>query len=260
MELQTIAGELASDNVALYAISSDAPDVLAAFAAKYDITYPLLSDEGSALIRQLGLLNEEAPEAVFGIPHPGIFVLDTNGTIVEKHFYDSYRERDTGSGLLQHVLGFERIAHGPETRAASDAVGVRAWFDSPTYRWGQRLWLTVGLTIAPGLHVYGRPIPEGYTPLGIMIDPIERVSVGEPVWPPTRPFRIAGLDEQFQIYEETIRVSLPITFMTVDSGDLTVRATVSFQACTASDCLLPSSARVELRLPEAPLIERPAPR
>ncbi len=260
MGLQTVLGELTAHNVALYAISYDAPAVLAGFAAKYGITYPLLSDAGSAVIRQFGLLNEEAAEAVFGIPHPGLFLLDAAGAITQKHFYDNYRERDTGPGLLEHILGIAAPSHGPEARSAAAAVAVRAWFDVPAYTWGQRLWLTVELAIAPGYHVYGRPIPEGYFPLTVTLDPIERVRVGEPQWPETRPFRVAGLDEQVHVYEGTVRVRLPLTFMIVDVGTLTVRATVAFQACTAQDCLLPASVAVDLPLPEVPLIERPQPR
>ena len=37
--------------------SYDPPDVLRAFAAKHGITFPLLSDSGSAIIRRYGLLN-----------------------------------------------------------------------------------------------------------------------------------------------------------------------------------------------------------
>ncbi len=257
MGLQQVAADLEAEGIALYAISYDPQDVLAEFAERHGITYPLLSDEGSGLIRELGLLNEEAPDPIAGIPHPGVFVLDEDGTVVQKHFYESYRERDTGTGLMNHVLGIAATHDGPQTQAASDVVQLHAELDASSYTWGQRLWLTVSLTIAPEYHVNGRPIPDGYVPLDIEIEPLERVTVGTPRWPTPQPFRVEGLDEQFHVYSGEIRVSVPMTFMVVDAGELIVRGRVTMQACTDTECLLPDSLSFELQLQESPLVERP---
>jgi hypothetical protein len=257
VQLQKVAADLEAEGIALYAISYDPPDVLAGFAERHGITYPLLSDAGSGLIRELGLLNEEAGERVEGIPHPGVFVLNADGTVAAKHFYESYRERDTGAGLLQHVLGIAATHDGPQTQVASDVVQLQAEFDASSYTWGQRLWLTVSLTIAPGYHVNGRPIPVGYVPLDIEIDPPDRVTVGAPRWPTPTPFQVEGLDEQLHVFSGELRVSVPLTFMTVDAGELDVRGRVTLQACTATECLLPDSLSFELRLSETPLVERP---
>ena len=255
-----MAADLEAEGIALYAISYDPPDVLADFAQRHRITYPLLADAGSGLIRELGILNEEAAEGIAGIPHPGLMVLDTDGTVTEKHFYESYRERDTGAGLLEHVFGIAAAHHGPRAQVASDVVQVQAEFDAANYVWGQRVWLTVNLTIAEGYHVYGRPIPAGYVPLEIEIDPPERVTIGTPHWPTPEPFRVEGLDEQFQVFSGEIRISMPVTFMSVDAGALDVGGRVTLQACTATECLTPDSLSFKLRLPEVPLIERPKPR
>ena len=240
-------------------MSYDSPETLGGFAAKYGITYPLLADEGSPAIRALGILNEEAPEAIAGIPHPGTFVLNADGSIRGKHFYASYRERDTGSGVLHHLLGGD--ASPPAAVAAQaevDGVTIQASFDHDSFSWGQRLWLTVELTIAEGLHVYGRPIPEGYFPLDVAIEPIERVIAGAADYPATKPFRVDGLDEAFEVYEGQARVSLPVTFMLVDGGPLDVAVAVSFQACASSECLMPQSVRLVLPVSERPLVERPS--
>ena len=44
-------------------MSYDPVGVLAAFASKHDIIYPLLSDEGSQVFRRLGLINERVSES-----------------------------------------------------------------------------------------------------------------------------------------------------------------------------------------------------
>ncbi len=241
-------------------MSYDSVEVLSGFAAKYAIEYPLLSDEGSAVIRALGLLNEQAAEQVAGIPHPGTFVLDGDGTVRSKHFYESYRERDTGAGVLDHLLGLDHASDVAPVQANAGSIEVRAWLDKPTYSWGQRLWLTVELDVPDGLHVYGSPIPEGYYPLAIDIEPVDRIIVGDMQLPEAQPFRVEGLDEAFVVYEGRVRVTVPITFMLVDAGAVELKLRVSFQACTATDCLMPESALLVLDVPEEPLVERPKPK
>ena len=106
---------LATQDVALFAISYDAVAILRGFATEHGISFPLLSDEGSDVIRRLGLLNERVQEdhAAYGVqpnprhlgvPYPGVFVLDERGIVVRKRFHESYRERDTGSGLIADTL------------------------------------------------------------------------------------------------------------------------------------------------------------
>lgn len=257
MELQKVSAALEETGIALFAVSYDAVDVLQGFAGRYGITYPLLSDEGSGVMRSLGILNEDAPPPVAGIPHPGVFVLDEDGRVAQKVFYPSYRERDTGAGLLEHALGIAAPTHGPAAQSAAEAVQVRAWLDRDTYAWGQRLWLSVDLEIAPGHHVYAPPTPGGYHPLTVTIDPIERVVFGAPRMPSGQPFRMEAFDEDFLVYEGTVRVELPISFMVVDAGTLTLNIHVGLQACTDSVCLLPATVDLALSADEVPLIERP---
>ncbi len=254
-----MAADLEAEGIALYAISYDPPDVLADFAQRHHITYPLLSDQGSGLIRKLGILNEEAAGRVAGIPHPGVMVLDTDGRVTEKHFYESYRERDTGAGLLEHVFGIAAAHTGPRVHVASDVVLVQAEFDASSYAWGQRLWLTISLTIAEGYHVYGRPIPTGYVPLEIELDLPERVTSGTPHFPTPEPFHVDGLNEQFQVFGGEIHVAIPITFMSLDAGSLDVGGRITLQACTATECLTPDSLSFTLQLPEDALVEMPKP-
>ena len=49
-------------------------------------------------------------------------------------------------------------------------------------------------------------------------------------------------------------LSLPLTFTKRDAGDLLIQATAHYQACSASDCLMPAT--IELVLPVAFRTER----
>jgi DsbC/DsbD-like thiol-disulfide interchange protein len=219
------------------------------------------------IIRALGLLNERVYEqhAVYGIPkqdrhrgvpYPGVFLLDVHGQVIQKRFQQSYRERETGVGILEQGFGLQSTTRGAEAVTQSAGLQVHASLDSPSYRFFQRLWLTVELTIDPGLHIYGRPIPEGYIPLTIAVAPLAGMVVGEPTWPAPQQYRVAGLAEEFFVYEGTIKVSLPVT-LTEEGGDQTLQVTVHYQACRESECFAPQTLRLALPVQAADHIGRP---
>jgi len=241
--------------------------VLHDFATRYGITYTLLSDGGSKVISALGLLNTQVydhhaaygipkQERVWGVPYPGVFVLDAQGCVVQKRFQQSYRERETGVGLLEQGFGVASSEHGTAVYGQAAGVQVRAYLDSDTYRFFQRLWLTVELTIAPGLHVYGQPMPAGYAPLSIDIAPVAGLVVGPPQWPTPHPLHIAGLPEQFYVYEGTITVVLPVT-LTAEADDQTLQVTVRYQTCSSTECFVPCALHLPLPVQAADHIERP---
>lgn len=250
----------------MFALSYDPVDVLRDFATRYGITYTLFSDEGSKVIRALGLFNDQVyahhaaygvprQERVWGVPYPGVFVLDAHGDVVQKRFQQSYRERETGAGLLQQGFGIASTVHGAEVHAQAEGVQVCAYLDSDTYRFFQRLWLTVELTIAPGLHVYGQPVPAGYVPLSIDIAPVAGLLVGAPQWPAPQPWHVAGLHELFYVYEGKVTVSVPVTLTQED--DQTLQVTVSYQACSTTDCFAPRTVALQMSVQAAEHIERP---
>jgi len=111
VELQSRYGELRDSGLGLAVITYDPPATLARFAAAHGIEFPLLSDEGSATIREYGLLNEgmnpdRAPEErrallrrLYGVPYPGTFVLDPAGRVTARFFEAAYQERSTVSSI-----------------------------------------------------------------------------------------------------------------------------------------------------------------
>jgi peroxiredoxin len=267
VELQKITADLARADTALFAISYDSVETLAGFAAKHGITYPLLADEGSRVIRDLGMLDDDLDRhhAEFGrqvrddqrgVAYPGVFLLDRDGVVAEKRFHPKYRIRDTGTGLLESALGIAAPRHGPDVVAQSEAVEVRGYFDSPEYRPYQQLRLTLEIAIKAGWHVYTTPIPAGYTPLGAELTPREGVGAGAPVWPAGHPHRVEGLDETFSVLDGTIRGQMPVTFaVAAGTGDLRPEVAVHYQACSETACLPPATVRLSLLVREAPFAD-----
>ncbi len=227
-----------------FAISYDAVDVLTTFAAKHNITYTLLSDEGSKVIRELGLFNENVFEhhAAYGVPKR------------DQCWGVPY---ETGVAVLERGFGLTSSVRGTPVHAQAQGIQVAARLDSPTYRSFQRLWLTVDLDIDAGLHVYGQPIPEGFIPLTVEVTPGEGLIVGAPEFPPPTPHRLEGLDEEFYIYEGKVAVSLPLTF-THDADDTLLQVAVRYQACSAElGCFMPQTVTLQVPVQVQDHIDRP---
>lgn len=244
MELQGSLAELDRGG-ALFAVSYDPVDALAAFAARHGITYPLLSDEGSRVIRALGLLDERAEPHRFGIAYPGTFTLDEHGRVAAKHFEQSHRVRPAPASVL------ERLPAGagtPAVAAATERDGVRvtAWLGQATYRPWQLLHLHVTLDVAAGLHVHGAPVPDGYTALAVELSG-DGVEAGPASLPVPHPFRVMGLDEAFLVHEEWVEAVVPF-HVTQLRETLEVGVRVSFQVCSETLCHPPQEIRLTLPL------------
>ena len=92
--------------VGIVVVTYDTPELQQAFVDAGNITYPFISDIDAATMLALGVLNEqyEPGEPSYGIPHPGVFVVNLDNEIVGKIFIDSFRERVDGEGTLRYAL------------------------------------------------------------------------------------------------------------------------------------------------------------
>ena len=253
-------------------MSYDPVAVLRAFANKQAIAFPLLSDEGSHVMRRLGLLNERVQEdhAAYGIkpdprhtnlPYPGVFVLDEAGVIVAKRFHESYRERDSGAALLAQTL---RVLEPRPPRAADfpgPSIVVGAWLDSPTYSFFQRMHLNLELRLGPGFRIGAPGAPHGIAPLTVQVAETPGVVAGAAEWPDAEESRGAGQDGVALMHGGTIRGLVPLTFAAAPgAGDLVVTATVSYQLRDDAGRLLePSSVEVRVGVTELAMVDRALP-
>jgi peroxiredoxin len=264
VELQKRLPELTRGGYAVFAVSYDPVPVLAAFAERWGISYLLLSDDGSRVIRALGLTNQHLAEQSsayggqvrdhhHGVPYPGIFTLDETGIVVEKRFEQSYRHRPSGAALVEALPGIEPV---DAAVVASTDVGnavVRAWLADASYRPYQQLLLHVAIEPASGHHVYAEPVPLGFVPLQVALEPFDGLRAEPAVLPPAARFSIAGLDETFHGYADPIRVVVPFS---IDAARGTVRLTVlaTFQSCDDHVCYPPATVRLDLNLTMEDLI------
>ena len=107
MELEQHVDAFAEAGIGIIAITYDAPELQQDFIEAEGITYAFLSDIDAATMIALDILNENnepGDRAPYGIPHPGVFVLNPRQEVVGKIFVESYRVRVDGEGVLGYAL------------------------------------------------------------------------------------------------------------------------------------------------------------
>ena len=106
-------------------------------------------------------------------------MLDARGIISAKHFEQSYRVRPTALVFEEYALGASDAGPPAEVLHAGDpTLQVAAWTDVPTYRPYQQVRLHCELSVPSELHIFGSPVPDGYTPLSLRVEPQEGLEVG----------------------------------------------------------------------------------
>lgn len=241
----------------MYSVSYDSVDVLHAFAVDRDITFPLLSDHDSELIDRLGLRNTRIrPQSEHygvayrdryeGVGHPGTFVLDERGVVVERHFEQSYRLRPTGAVLVDELTGEGESGEGVRATAFAPGLAVTAVCPDAEYRPWMRSKMSVSVSFEEGLHAYAPPTPAGYTQLTVELSAPD-LHVGRVEYPPGEAFSIVGLEESFFVYEDDVRLEIPFAF-TQNRGATDLEVRVRFQLCSSDECFVPDEVTMRLRL------------
>jgi hypothetical protein len=256
--LQQALPEYERNGIRVFAMAYDPPETMAKFAAKYGITYPLLGDKGSEVLRKLGLVNPDFPagHAAHGVAYPGWFLVDEKGIVSDRRFYVDYKVRDVPLGVL---LSEFPLAPGKRPGAVvkeGKRLRATAWLDSPTFRSGQVIGLNVEIEIEDGWHTYGEPIPEGFFATTVTVEPREGMTANVLPMPNPQPFKVEGLDEQFFVYAGRMPVRAELTFLGAKEN-LMLKATLSYQACNEANCLPPSRLEFELPIKLLPHVAAP---
>ncbi len=94
------------ENLKLFAISIDPPDVSKSFAEKIAsdgkgaINFPILSDPEHKTIDAYGLRDPTYEgQKVYGIPHPTVFVIDKQGKVSWARIESDYKQRPTNEEI-----------------------------------------------------------------------------------------------------------------------------------------------------------------
>lgn len=79
----------------MVAMTYDSVDFLKEVELDRGVSFTLLHDEAITHVNRIGILNTdyEPDSRAYGVPYPGIFLIDTAGVIRDKFAEESYRDR-----------------------------------------------------------------------------------------------------------------------------------------------------------------------
>jgi peroxiredoxin len=95
VQLIEISDQFEAMGLSVVAMTYDSVELLKTVEEDEGIEFTLLHDEGITHVNALGILNEnyEPGSRAYGVPHPGIFLLDTDGVIQFKFAEERYQDR-----------------------------------------------------------------------------------------------------------------------------------------------------------------------
>lgn len=269
VELQKHLKEFEAEGIELFGISYNTQEELKGFAGDHGITFPLLSDVDSKVIKQLGVLNtlidpnEPMAKRFYGIPFPGVFVVDESGVITEKMFNRHYATRHSAGTILNSALGRILLPkEAPQTDYKDDHVKITAFLADENLKLEVRSTLYCRIELAEGLHVYGAPVPEGFIATQVEVKETPGVRIGEVAYPPTTPLEFEALGVTLNVFEGVVDIAVPITAnaeflnwtIPHTQKSVTVELSVRYQACNDTVCFVPKTVPISIELPLAELI------
>ncbi len=246
MELEQNANQFKKLGLNVAAVSYDSVKALHAFAQRKAIHFPLLSDSDSKVIKELGILNNTvaANSPFFGIPNPGIYIVNAKGGIEAKYFEDDYKERFTAAGILLQRFGL--MPESTHSEVQGKQLSARTTASNSIVHAGQRIALLIDVTLKPKMHVYA-PGVKTYIPIDWEIKPADGWTVHPASYPESQVLFLPAIDEKVPVFEGQFRIKRDITIgqdgkvkpLLDASGKLTLEGTLHYQACDDHMCYLP---------------------
>jgi hypothetical protein len=260
VELQSRYADITRQGLGLVAVSYDSPATLKTFADSRGITFPLIADPGSAIIKRYGLFNDtvDPKSRSYGIPHPGTFILDRKGVVVSRFFEDAYQERYTTGAMLGGAASATSI------KAATQHLSLTASISDATVAPGERISLIAGITPARNMHVYA-PGRHTYQVVKLEIDPQPWLKVHPIAYPASEIYHFKPLDERVEVFVKPFTLRRDVTFLATPEaakqlasmGTATISGALEYQACDDTICFNPARVPVSFTVTVKGLDRRP---
>lgn len=264
MELQGRYDDIKKQGLGLVSLTYDTPETLKKFADSRGITFPLIADPGSAIIKRFGLLNNtvDPKSSTYGIPHPGTFILDAKGVVVARFFEDAYQERFTASTILA-TLG--TTPAGAAVSANTSHLSMVATISDAVAAPGHRLTIVAEVTPGRTMHLYA-PGKHDYQVVRLKIDPQPWLRTHDTVYPASEIYHFKPLDERVEVYTKPFRLLQDVTLLATPEmqkllGSMpsaTISGALEYQACDDTVCYNPARVPVSFTVTLKALDRKPA--
>ena len=249
--MESAVDRIRAAGLGIAAISYDSVEVLKQFSARTGITFPLLSDADSAVIRKFRILNETIDKGTpfYGIPNPGTYILDRRGVVTSKFFEEDFRVRDTAASIVLRQFG---ITAGRHEAARGKHIDLAISASDREARPGQRVTFSVDASPGKGIHVYA-PGVQGYIPVALTLDPSKAFTPDTPSFPRAKIMNLPAIRERVPVYDAPFRIQQTITLAAANAleplldkdRNLIIPARFRYQACDDKECFVPETVPVQ---------------
>jgi peroxiredoxin len=236
VELEESRQELMQRGLGVAAISYDPVSVLKSFAGRRHITFPLLSDEDSSVIRSFGILNEEVPKSseFYGIPHPVTFIVDEKGIVRSRTLEEDFRRRFTVGNLIGRRANV--------TGVPAKRVKITQSVSDTLVHGGQRFKLRLEIQLPPESHVYA-PAVTGYIPIDWKLTPDPAFEEIPMRYPEPRSLYLKPIKETVPVYDGKLVLEREIVPAQKYAGEeLKIQGSLRYQVCDDKKCYVPETA------------------
>jgi hypothetical protein len=243
----------AAKGIAVAAVSYDSPAILASFAKRRSITYPLLSDPSSSVIDAFGIRNTEATGMQSGIPYPGYYLLDPHGLIQKRFFETAYYNRLTASNLYNNLYGEFALPAPAKTLPATPYVTIQTIQSNVAVTPGAVFELGVAIMPGPDTHIYAPGAEKlNYHVASLILSPSELYTTTGIHYPDSEMMNFPELAQTVPVYTGrtilTSSISAIVNKQTLATfaakPELPVKGVVTYQACTSKVCYPPATVAV----------------
>jgi len=257
VDLEGTQKAFAAKGIHVAAVSYDSPAILASFAKRRSITYPLLSDSSSALIDKFGIRNSEGTGIEAGIPYPGFYLIDPQGVIQKRFFETAYVNRLTSNNLYAYLFGESALPIPSKQLESTPHVTVTTTQSDTDVTPGAVVRLIVNLTPAPDTHVYAPGAEkQQYHVTSLTISPSDLYNVTPISYPKSEMLNFPELKETVPVYTGqtvfTTSVAAAVNQKTIplfaQNPHLAIKGELEYQACTSTVCFPPVKTPVEWAL------------
>ena len=168
----------------------------------------------------------------------------------DKSFIAEHGTRESVNDMLQESFRVKDTERG-ETRVLSTPhLTARAHFASPAVRQRQLMVLTVEVSLVDGIHIIGRPLPEGYIPVELTLDGGEYLLLDRVDYPQPEQMELLALGERLPVYSGRIEVKAHCIGIRKGGEEevFQVIPKLRYQACDDCECYLPETISFPLSL------------
>ena len=249
----------------------------------------MLADVGSATIKEFGILNTVAEEALapdaddpdvladfellvsvtspserfVGIAYPGTFMLDPDGVVESRFFEDSYRERNTASNVMLKLDAGGSSVEG--TQISTNYLEILTYPSDAVIAPGERFSLALEIVPQPTMHLYAPGAElQNYRVITLRIDPQPFVRILPIEYPESEIYYFEPLDERVPVYQRPFTL-LQEVVPEVDrdaqaafreKDELTLTGSLDYQACDDQVCYNPVSLPLSWTVALRPITSR----